>query len=152
MKKANIGIQTFFMIMMSILMVGIMIFGISRFFMVKDTLSEIERVEIMDKLKSGLEYCNDPLNKGTKKTIELDYDKIGAVCFLGADVSINYDVYGFEETYQAGDNIIVLERYVIPGAADEDVNILETFYVEKEYSETKCYDTLADKALKITCE
>jgi len=51
MNKTQISVQTLFLIFMSILMVGIVVFGFQKIFLVEKHLSEQERIEINQNLK-----------------------------------------------------------------------------------------------------
>jgi len=88
-KKANISIQTFFFIMMSIFMIGIIIFGLEKIFFVQDTLTEQDRVLIQKQIKDVVEYCQDPLNKGTIKTVVLENNLFNSVCFFNKTTDID---------------------------------------------------------------
>ncbi|MFW5704878.1 MAG: hypothetical protein ACOCXG_03455 [Nanoarchaeota archaeon] len=82
-KKAEISIQTIFYIMMAIIFVAIVMYGINKLFFVNEQLSETQRIEIKNDLEKAFQYCEDPLNAGSMKIIEIKNDRFNSVCVAG---------------------------------------------------------------------
>lgn len=134
MKKANIGVQTFFYILMGIIMVTIIIFGYNKFIGVQDQLSEGERLEIRNNLQDTLTYCSNPLNKGSKRTVNLKSAKVNGMCFITPDISEYPQLEAIAET---GDNVILIK-----GDKDGDkvinIQVIDSFKFEEDFDDTYC--------------
>ena len=72
---------------MLIVMVWIIYFGFSKLFLVQDTLSAQEEIEIKNKIEEEFSYCSNPLNKGDFKTFELKHSSFNSFCILGKGFS-----------------------------------------------------------------
>lgn len=144
-KKAEITIQTIFFIMMSVFMITIMIFGISKIFLVDEQLSEQDRIEIQEKIKNAISYCDDPLNRGNKKVFEFQNKLFNGVCIINNEVKnneVNMEYEYLKEIYLDGDgNNIVLIKTLFQYGENEPIEkeIISSFKVNKELSETKCW-------------
>ncbi len=126
-KKANLSIQTFFFILMSILMIWIIYFGISKMVLVNNTISEQERIDTKNELKIGFEYCTDPLNKGSYKTIEIKSNKINGVCAFTDSInsSLNINLQKeLKKINESGNNVALFSG----------TNIIDSFKIEGDYN------------------
>jgi len=121
-KKAEISMETFFFILMMLLMIWIIYFGISKLFLVNDTISEQERIDIKNQLKKGFEYCDDPLNAGSFKTIEINSNMINGVCVFTNDINSGNNKLDNELNLvkKGGNNIALINGN----------NIIDSFKVE----------------------
>ncbi len=109
-KKSNISIQTFFFILMSIFMILIIIYGFKKITFVNDTISEQDRILFQKEIQEGFEYCNDPLNKGSSKTISLKSSLFNSVCVIKKDISEDElsSIIGLDNSDNLRDEIIGL--------------------------------------------
>ena len=135
-RRAEIAMQTIFFIMMSIFMVAIIVFGLSRVFMVSEQLSEQERVEIINNLKEGFEYCEDPLNRGNVRVIDLKSSLFNGVCVVGADFSSGYDKLDSElaSVYLGGDNVVLFKSKFTRDSQNNlvvsEANVVDSFLID----------------------
>lgn len=140
MRKGNISIQVVFYIMMMFLMIAIIVFGIQKLFLVQETLSQTERLELENKMQEAFEYCEDPLNKGNVKVYRFDNPRFNSVCMLvegseaTEDDSLNAEL---EVIREAGDNIVLLST-VFSNGEIMDYQIVDSFYAEMSIAESSC--------------
>jgi len=142
--KSNIGIQTFFFILMSMMMIGIILFGLSKLFLVNDTISEQDRIDTKNALKTGFSYCEDPLNAGSYKSVNINSKMIGMVCILGDTINsgnLELDAQ-LQIAKDSGNNIVLINQN----------NIIDSFKVETNMD--GCYKREIDGKIfkiKINC-
>ena len=145
-KKTNISMQTFFFILMGLFMIWIIVFGIHKIFFVQNTLSEQNRILLQNQLKRDFAYCDDPINKGSYREIDIrKYHNIfNGVCFLG-DHKLDSSKYGsnfVSETNKiknAGDDVVLIKAPILKQIVDgnsvykiingNDINIISAFNV-----------------------
>ncbi len=144
-KKSELMMQSIVYIMMSIFMVGIIIFGYNKIFMVNDILSEQDRGLIIQEIKQGFESCEDPLNKGNFEKIELRGNQFNSICFLGENDNSNLksNFSELEEIFQAGDNVVLLQSTIyldeFGSKKFSEFNIISSFNVDLEILDTNCF-------------
>lgn len=86
MKRAFVSIQVIFYIMMAFIFVGILIFGIGRIADLGGNISDQEELEIKRDIQEVFEFCEDPLNDYSKKTLEFSHNAFDIVCVIGTDI------------------------------------------------------------------
>lgn len=93
-KKAGLESQTIFYILMGIVFVGILIFGFNKIFLVKDTISKTDKVQIKLDLEKSLNYCMDPMNSGVIKYVKINpNNNFKGICLISKDDTENlYDL------------------------------------------------------------
>lgn len=149
--KKAITMQVLSMIMMSIFMVAIIIFGLNKLLDVQDSLSQEESLEIQREVTESLEYCENPLNSGGETTFEIEKDPINFVCVLGDShgeySSVDQLANQLADINETGDNVVLLSaglnrdsgEYTIDSS--QEVNIIDSFSAEYgELSETICWN------------
>lgn len=149
MKKANIGVQTIFFIMMAAIMVYILIFGFNNLFKVSEELSEQELAEIRDDLEAAFEFCEDPLNKGNERLVIVRNKAFNSVCWLAEDNTriqaaspALMDELGIIQ--EGGDNVILLKTSFTRQSSGsenfrlEDFIIIDSFHAEVGISRGSC--------------
>ncbi len=112
-KKTQISIQMFFFILMGAIFVWILFFGYKQITNVNEQLSNQERIEIEKELKYALEYCSDPLNKGSTKIIEFKSNEFNGICTSDADSASSISQLNNDKIktlIKGGDNIILLNN------------------------------------------
>lgn len=130
---------------MAILFVTILIFGYSKLFLVTEVISENERLDIINKITIALEYCEDPLNKGSKRIINFKHKDINSFCLLNSnleDIENSNLILDLETIYETGDNVVLLNLN------QEKYNILASFKVDKDFKNSYCSDI---KNFEIIC-
>lgn len=128
-RKAQITIQTFFFILMSIFFVWIIIFGFKQITNINEQISEQEKVLITKDIKKALEYCSDPLNKGTSKSIEISHKEITQICIINKTKVIPLiitDTSKVTPLTLAGDNVILFKNLQPTGSFFIDINIKDS--------------------------
>lgn len=128
-KKANIGIQTFFFIMMSILMIWIIVFGIQKIFLIDDQLSEQDRIDIQNKLEDSFNYCSDPLNQGNIKVLEFKNKLFNSICVISnlintGNSNLNDELQTINDS---GHNIVILKTTSSSSGDITDYKIIKSF-------------------------
>jgi hypothetical protein len=93
MKKTQISVQTIFYILMAIAFVAILIFGINKLFSTGETINERERIEIKNNLKDYFNFCQDPLNKGAKRTFQYNNPKFNTICIVTDVEKLGYGAF-----------------------------------------------------------
>ena len=84
-KKANIGVQTFFYIMMIMFMIAIIIFGLSKLKSTSNLITEQELAFVKEEVKKALMYCEDPLNRDGSKKFEIEHKAFNTIMVLTKD-------------------------------------------------------------------
>lgn len=149
MKKGNIGVETIFFILMAIIFAGILIFGFQQIFLIQDTISEADLVETKNKLEENLEYCDDPLNRGNFRLVEIDASQFNSICVIGENPLSNPALSSLQSELDiigdAGDNVVLLNsniRIVSGSYVLEDYNIIDSINAEVDIGNTFCrFDT-----------
>jgi len=138
-KKATITTKSIFFILMSIIMVWIMVFGINKIFLIEKTLEDQDKLIIKKELITALKYCQDPLNKGNLKTIELKKYGFNSICLLNKTTELSLieilktnavlidEVEILRESINLTDSIAVLMKTVIDSNSNLilEVNIID---------------------------
>ncbi|MDA3855832.1 MAG: hypothetical protein PF569_06220 [Candidatus Woesearchaeota archaeon] len=140
-KKSEIGIETLFYVFMAIIFVWILIFGFQKIFLVQDVLNENDRIEIMNDIKDSIEYCDDPLNKGTVKVIDFKNNFFNSMCLV--DVNFEFgdlaiipsddfveDINLIMENTGSKSTILLLKTSFINNDSLEDYVIIDAEEVE----------------------
>jgi len=157
-KLAQLSVQTFFFIFMGILMSAIIMYGIQKIFFVQDTLNEQDRVLIEKEIKQTFEYCQDPLNKGNFKKINLDNNLFNSVCVSGGD---NFDFIlnsnledELNQIKSTGDNIILIDSTTNKDGEILEYSIINSFKIEEGIIDKNiCYfpDYKGEINFKVIC-
>lgn len=137
-KKAELSIQILFFILMAILMVSIIVFGITKLLFVEETLDKTQLYSLENSLKETLEYCDEPINRGTKKISTLEANGFSKVCLLPDTFSFNNSDFSFLQQdeidilFTSGENVILL---------DEDNQVISSFAISlySGVSQTLCF-------------
>ena len=129
-KKANISMNTIFYILMAIMFVWILFFGYNQITNTAQVISEKDRVEIQMKIKNTLEYCTDPLNRGSFSVVNVDNSRIGAVCLLDGSNTFDGYIDDFGIIFDGGDNVALM---------DFSGNIVSSFSADYDIQEGMCY-------------
>ncbi len=74
---------------MAIIFVAILFFGYQKITAVSEVISEQERLEIIDELEDAFGYCNDPLNQGGRRKLEIPSDKFNYICIFDGEFPNN---------------------------------------------------------------
>ena len=128
---------------MSLIMVAIIIFGLKQITTVSEQISDSERVQIQKELKTKIDACEDPLNRGNIEYIELENQKFNAVCFLGSDYEseLQSSLNNFEEIMaikSTGDNVILLKVEYVESNTGVNITtknqIISSFKIQGELS------------------
>ncbi len=138
--KANISVQTIFFILMVIVFIAILFFGFQKMFESQELLSEIERIEISKKLQDAFDLCDDPLNRGSLKTVYFSNSKFDTVCVLADTLESEYE-NPFGVIHDVGHNVVLLELNIV-GKQVIDVPssplIIHSFVINAEVEDTYC--------------
>lgn len=162
-KKAEISTSIFLYIFMAIIFVGILYYGGSKFFEVRNTLSDVELADYKNSLQEAFNKCKEPLSAGSERRIKFISKDFNTVCIIGdnqLDPSSKYAaVTEFTKIYEGGDNVAlmksvysksgsnyVLKDYEITGSFDIDFDMPVTFcYVDEENTGTVVVDIVCTK-------
>ena len=107
--KAELGVDTIFYIFMGLVFAWVLIFGFSKIFLVKDVISDQDRVEIIRDIKGGFEYCEDPLNKGSFKNLKIKHKAFNGIYLVGSNITAKpaEGIYAdLKNIREGGDNIV----------------------------------------------
>ncbi len=177
-KKAELAMQSIFYIMMAAFFVAILIFGYVKLSDVKGSLSDIELLEIKQDLEASYEFCNDPLNKGSFKTFEIENQQINGMCIFSTD--LNYindhltDIQGLDDLIttsqigeqienefaaiiEGGDNIILFKADFTKDSDSyslQKIMVLDSLDVRTKDKKMECFFDLENTGIlqiKITC-
>lgn len=158
MKKAEIGIEALFYVLMAIIFVWILIFGFQKIFFVQEQLSEQERIEIKFDLRDALNECDDPLNKGNVQNLEIVSKNFNSVCVLGSDLEMSeYNIYSdLVDVRDSGDNVALVRFDFIKNAEGnyyiDDYSVMDKLRVDFEIGETFCWNDYDDGIIKVSIE
>lgn len=141
--KAEMAAQTIFYILMSVVFIGILIFGFQKIFEIEKNLSDQERIEIKKYMKESFEYCEDPLNSGNFKTFKIDNNMFNVICILGEDALEKYSDYpDLLQLYDTSQNVIILDtNYIIENEEYilKDYFIVDSIKMDTVQSKSQCY-------------
>lgn len=139
-KRGEMGVETFFYILMSIVFIWILFFGYQKIFMVQDQISEQDRIEVLNGLKDSFEYCEDPLNRGNVKVVEINGGKYNSLCVIdknfnftwdGLNISIvRDDMKSIRDTLAEQERVLVLMDTVFVGNELKRFNIVSSFKID----------------------
>jgi len=151
-QKAELTIQSIFFIMMIIFLIWIVQFGISKMFFAEDTISEQERIELKNYLIKSYSFCDDSLNKGTFKNIEIKNNRVNVLCELDKSILDTTNDYNqFLELitlYENGENTVLINGDIINGEINS-ITVLDAFNSKINFSETNCFIKENNKRLEI---
>ena len=145
-RKAQISVQTFFMILMGICFIWILIFGYKQITSINEQISEQDRVLITNDIKKALQYCSDPLNRGTEKVIIIEHKDINGICYINSSKTLPNEIISFNSEIlpiiEGNHNILLLNNkysltsqvYVI-----DELQIVGSSFVESEIINSKCW-------------
>jgi len=107
--KKGLTFNVLLMILMVILFVMILLFGINKLHLLSNNLSQTEVLKYRNELINSLEYCKNPLNKGSERVEIIKQNKIDMICLLGDDLSskFNKPLLSTLQTIENGDNNVV---------------------------------------------
>ena len=144
--KAQISVQTFFMILMGICFVWILIFGYKQITNINDQISEQDRVLITNDIKKALEYCSDPLNKGTEKVITIIHKDINGICYINSSKTLPNEIISFNlqilPIIEGNHNILLLNNIYILNSGNyviDELQIVGSSNVDSELINSKCW-------------
>lgn len=140
-KKAQISVQTFFFILMSIFFVWILIFGYNQIRNVDEQISEQEQILLTKEIKGALEYCSDPLNKGSSKIIKIESKKFNGICLIGKNDfnTVKYGKLGIDlnklKSEQIQDNVFLIKAEIKLNSATLEYDftnpqLIDSFYAD----------------------
>jgi hypothetical protein len=154
-KFGSVSMNTFFFILMSILMVGIILFGISKLMSLSHEMSKQELNELKNTIKQDLEYCQDSLNKGEIIKIDVNNKEFNGICFLTDNLnSLDYGDLNsvLENIYNSGDNIVFIK--ISPNDLRNNdfsnVQVIGATNLNGVITEKKSYCVFANKNKEIT--
>lgn len=150
------------MILMMIFMIGIIIFGWSNADVLLDTISESDLVEARNDVRDIVEFCNDPMNKGSRKIKEITHSNVDMICFLSKDNLSEFNSMGSSVKNQVksinttGDNVIFgkVKKRGSSGSVT-DFTVVDSFEMEgMKRDSSKCYEKGNDNKLviKMSCD
>lgn len=139
-KKTQISMQTFFMILMGIFFVWILIFGYNQIINVKTQISDQEKLFLKNEIKDALEYCNEPLNKGSSKVFEFKSKEFNGICLIGDNNfdtsygSLGATLNGFK-TAKVKENVYLIQAVGSKDPATGKYTIKSYKIVDKMYAD-----------------
>ena len=141
-KRAN-AINTLFFILMGLMFIGIIYFGMSKIFFLEDEISEQEMQLLKLDIEKAITYCEDPLNKGSNRKLDVTSNKFNLVCLLDEDIvrkfGSNSDV---DIIYSGGDNVILLSGFYLSedDFTYQNYNLISSFKIDfLKQPEGKCW-------------
>lgn len=143
--KKAVAINTLFFILMGIMFVGIIYFGLDKMFMIQDELSEQEMQLLKNDIGDAMTFCDNPLNRGSVRIVDVSSNKFNVICFLGTEYGPGDEIYDTDlyTIFQGGDNVVIIEGLVNGGVFDMSQNfmILNSFRVDLQAlpEESGCY-------------
>jgi hypothetical protein len=137
--------QTLFFILMLVLLSGTIYFGISKTSMLQKELSNQQERELKDSLEKQLDYCANPLNKGSKQRITINSKDFNSICLVTSreyregvpldsdeiQKQLREDLKQIQETQ---DNVVVLQTSFEKNPGSEPIlveyQIIDSFRTE----------------------
>ena len=162
-KNSWLQTQTLFYVFMILSFIGIIIFGMSKFFFIEKTISQSDKLTLINEVKSSFKKCEDPLNKGSISTLKHSKNTFNSICLFDDENKIN-DVFlnDFEDDTIKDDlrndlkkiigtenNLIFLDLKTITKSGKISLNSYEIIQTEKiEYKQNRCYTNLENSQIK----
>lgn len=134
--KKAMGIQVMFFIFMSIIMVSLIIFGFTKMSELNDIASEEERIDMKNKFEKEMEFCSDPLNRGSKKVVMVDVSGVNGVCVFDkntapSEISSFSDISDIQGTLGDYDSGVVFVNAKLVGGVPQEVSVVDFLKVDK---------------------
>lgn len=153
--KRGITSTVLTMILMSIFMVGIIIFGLNKLLVVEETISAQESLEAQEKIRENFEYCDNPLNANSVINFEIDIDNVNAVCILGDDMGVLSQFEELNQIKDAGDNVILLNAFFEETSSQtyqfNSIQVLDSFSINyKKLETTRCFTDENTNTLRVS--
>lgn len=142
-KNANIGVQTFFYIFMSLIMIWIIYFGYKNIVLVDNEISNQDKMLIEQKLESAVMFCKNPINKGSSKFYEFDNKKFNSICIIN---SSTIPIMFSSPIYSGSDDDIEL----IKNSLNHNKSMI--VLLDASYTSTTPHDVLNDYIIVSTIE
>ncbi len=135
------------LILMTLVMVMILYFGYEKLTEINSMLSQSEIKDVKLKIFELYHYCEDPLNRGDVKIVDVKSSKVGVICLIGQDVSGNYLLDPFDTSTSDKLNLITSSdgsNVIIGGVPTNSTGklgfpILAAFKVNIIFHETRCF-------------
>ena len=137
---------------MGLIFVSMLIFGFQKIFLVKDQISQFDKLEIKKNIEDALSYCNDPLNKGNIKTININHKAFDGICVLSDDFQNSQGKYDYlasrfpdlVKVVDAGENVVLVKsKYTVQNDISDliELMVIDSFKVDlyKGTNENKCW-------------
>jgi hypothetical protein len=70
--KKSIVMSSLFYIFMLVVFIAIISFGLKNVFFIEEKFSESQKLEYENKIKNSLNFCSQPLNSGSVKTLKIN--------------------------------------------------------------------------------
>lgn len=153
--KRGLTSTVLMMILMSIFMVGIIIFGLNKLLVVEETISAQESLEAQEKIRENFEYCDNPLNAQSITNFEIDIEGVNAVCILGDDLGVLSEFDELIQIKEGGDNIVLLNAFFEETPSQtyqyNSIQVLDSFSVNyKDLETTLCFTDENTNTLRVS--
>ena len=160
MKRTQISVQTIFYIFMAIIFVALLFFGYQKITALGEVISEQERLEIIKKLEDAFGYCDDPLNQGGGRRLEIPSTNFNYICIfdgkLPNSTSSNPEPYSQIGGYNrdlynevlllnsTGHNVGLFKLGITSGGAldTDDFRTIDSFYVDSDENFGACFSEI----------
>jgi PKD repeat protein len=163
LKKGEISTSIFFYIFMAIVFVGILFFGVSKFFEVRNTISDLELADYKNTLQEAFNKCREPLSAGSTQQIRFVSKDFNTVCVLGENQLDSSSKYGsiidFTNIYEGGDNVVLLRSVYEKSGSNyilRDYEVAGSFKIDFDMPITFCYaddeNWVSWKDIEVGCE
>ena len=160
--KKAVTMQILLFIMMGIVFIGLLLFGLSRFYGAQETLCKTEQVLLQQDIQNAIAYCADPLNKGNNKLFSLSYCTSNTLCIVSEQAyegnsKLDQDL---KKIYEGNDNTdsAVLLKTSYSGSGENyeitDYQIQRAIKIEENTLETQCWTDIQGRGkieMKIQC-
>lgn len=129
--KKAVAINTIFFILMSIMFIGILYFAYDKIILTKDIISEQDLQLLQNDVEDALLYCDDPLNRGSSRSVDLSSSKFNVICLLDEDITSQFGS-DIGLIYEAGDNVVLLESifYDDDNRFNNEYNVIASFNID----------------------
>jgi hypothetical protein len=161
MKKAAINTQVVFFILMSIFMVGIILFGIQKLTDVEELLSEEEELELQKNIQEDFAFCENPLNRDAFKKIQIESSTFNSVCvYSGSSYDSSYGELAsqLELLGEGGENIALVQIFFIEHEdgtrSISSYDIRGSFFAEHTFETSRCFTDFENEGvvtINLTC-
>ena len=150
MKKTQISVQTIFYIFMAIIFVALLFFGYQKITAVSEVISEQERLEIIKELEDAFGYCDDPLNQGGGRRLEIPSTNFNYICIFDGKLPDNLNHIGGKDSAlykeisllnETGHNVGLFKLGIASGGAldTNDFRTIDSFYVDSDENFGACF-------------